>query len=178
MLSKSKMENSKYLFDNLKEHFRKIEDTSNSYSYPFPKGTVVKGILKTIPSHAGAFKGAMDFLVDLGTPILSPFEGEVIKVVDGNDKYGPSEDFAPYLNYITIKHANGEFSQPAHLAKGSALVKEGDHVLEGQQIGVTGNSGWMTEPHLHFFVFKSANVKPGFVGLKVRFKKGNSMGRP
>lgn len=165
------MEDVKDLLTTPKERFRKIEETRNIYSYPFPEGTVVRKTEEEAPSHIGAFKGAVDFIVDLGTPILCPLEGEVVKVVDTNDKFGPTKDFADYLNYITIRHTNGEFSQPAHLAKGSALVKEGDHVATGQQIAITGNSGWMTEPHLHFFVFKGTEESPGFVGLKIRFKK-------
>lgn len=165
------MEVSQGLLASLKERFRKVEETRNEYLYPFPTGTTVRKTEEGTPSHRGAFRGAIDFIVDLGTPILSPLDGEIVKVVDTNDKFGPTKEFADYLNYVTIRHANGEFSQPAHLAKGSALVKEGDHVIAGQQIGITGNSGWMTEPHLHFFVFKSTNKEPGFVGLKIRFKK-------
>lgn len=154
----------------LKERLRKIEETGNTYLYPFPEDTVVRKTEEQSPAHTGAFRGAVDFVVDLGTPIVCPLGGEVVKVVDSNDKFGPTKDFAPHLNYLTIKHANGEFSQLAHLAKGSASVREGDHVVAGQTIGITGNSGWMTEPHLHFFVFKRITEAPGFVGLKIRFR--------
>ena len=165
------MEGARVSLTTLKRHFRRIEETRNMYSYPFPEETVVRKIWEKSPAHVGTFRGAVDFIVDLGTPVLCPLEGKVVKVVDTNDKFGPTEDFADYLNYIIIRHANGEFSQPAHLAKGSALVKEGDRVLAGQQLAVTGNSGWMTEPHLHFFVFKGTNNDSGFIGLKIKFKK-------
>jgi murein DD-endopeptidase MepM/ murein hydrolase activator NlpD len=108
--------------------------------------------------------------VDLGTPVLAALDGQVMKVVDNHDKYGPTEDFKDDLNYITIRHANGEYSQPAHLEKGSALVKVGDSVHTGQQIGITGNSEWMTEPHLHLLIFKLDPNPPGFKGLKIKFK--------
>lgn len=165
------MSSAKELLNTLKEHFRKIEETRNQYHLPFPQETIVRKIEREEPSHRGEFRGAVDFIVDLGTPILCSYDGEVVKIVDTNDKFGPTKDFSDFLNYITIRHENGEFSQPAHLAKGSALVKEGDVVTVGQQLAITGNSGWMTEPHLHFFVFKATNNDPGFVGLKIKFKK-------
>jgi murein DD-endopeptidase MepM/ murein hydrolase activator NlpD len=154
----------------IKDLIRTPEFSSNTYSYPFPAGTEVLGTEKGGRSHTGSFKGAVDFIVPLGTPILSPLDGVIEKVVDSNEKYGPLEEFKDFLNYVTIKHASGEYSQPAHFAKGSALVKPGDIVKSGQQIGTTGNSGWMDKPHLHFFVFKAALNKEGFIGLTPRFK--------
>ncbi len=154
----------------IKEFLRKPDQSINRYLHPFPSQTKIEKIIKDYPSHKGPFKGAIDFIVPLGTPVLAPLEGIVTAVVDTNDKFGPTEDFKDFLNYITIRHSNGEYSQPAHLAKGSVLVKIGDNVKEGQQLAVTGNSGWMTEPHLHFFVFKAAPTKEGFIGLNPRFK--------
>lgn len=148
----------------------KMEKSKNIYSFPFQKEIKVKFIVKENEAHKGPFEGAIDFSVDLGTPVLAPFEGEVVETVDINEKYGSSPKFADYLNYITIKHANNEYSQLAHLAKGSALVKVGDNVKEGQKIAVTGKSGWMTAPHLHMLVFKLAPTKAGFKGLEIRFK--------
>lgn len=154
----------------IKDLFRTPEISSNIYSYPFPTNTKVLGIEKGGKSHSGLYKGAIDFIVPLGTPILAPLDGVIETVVDTNDKYGPSEEFRYYLNYVTIRHANGERSQPAHLARGSAQVKVGDIVKSGQQIGVTGNSGWMDKPHLHFLVYKLTTTEKGFIGLTPRFK--------
>lgn len=154
----------------IRELIRTPELSVNTYNYPYPTETKLSGIEKGGKSHSGPYKGAIDFIVPLGTPILAPLDGIVKVVIDSNDKFGPSEEFKSFLNYITIEHQNGEYSQPAHLAKGSAQVKPGDIVSAGQQIGVTGNSGWMDKPHLHFFIFKSAPTKEGFVGLIPRFK--------
>lgn len=79
--------------------------------------------------------------------------------------------FGKYLNFITISHQNGEYSQLAHIAKGCAKVKVGQIVKTGQKIGVTGLNGWMEEPfleHLHMLVFKLL-PDGGFQGLKIRF---------
>lgn len=154
----------------IRDLLRTPELSKNIYLHPFPADTKVSGIEKGSKSHSGPYKGAIDFIVPSETPILAPLDGIVKVVVDTNDKYGPSERFKDFLNYITIEHSDGEYSQPAHLAKGSSLVKPGDIVKAGQQIGVTGNSGWMHKPHLHFFVFKAALNKDGFIGLNPRFK--------
>lgn len=146
-----------------------MEKSKNKYQKPFLKKTVVLGSSHDSPAHVGPFKGAIDFLVDLGTPTLAPLGGKVVEVVDWNERYGPTEEFVNDVNYITIKHRNNEFSQILHLAKGSSKVKVGDTVRTGQEIAMSGNSGWMTAPHLHMFVFK--NLPGGaFKGLEIQFR--------
>lgn len=152
------------------ELIRGLENSKNIYQYPFPKGTLLKGILENSPAHIGPFKGALDFLIDLGTPILAPAPGTVIEVVDIHNQYGPDERYKDYLNYLTIKHEYGEYSQPAHLAKGSSLVHVGQRVEAGQPLALTGQSGWMSEPHLHLLVFKLVPPPPGFKGLKIKLR--------
>lgn len=53
-----------------------------------------------------------------------------------------------YGYYIVIAHSNGVETWYAHL--NSMEVKVGDVVQPHQRIGVSGNSGWSTGPHLHF----------------------------
>ncbi len=155
----------------LREIFVKTEESKNTYVRPFPSDIKVKRTETGGDSHKGPFKGAEDYLVELGTPILAPLGGRVIEVVDDKEKYGPTEEFKDELNYITIAHSNGEYSQPAHFAKDSITVKVGDLVQTGQQLGISGNSGWMTEPHIHLLVFKLDSSPSGFKGLKIRFKQ-------
>ena len=111
----------------------------------------------------------------VGTPILAPQSGIIIEVVDRYQKWGPSEKYKNYLNYLTILHKNNECSQICHLAKGSARVKVGDKVKKGEILAKTGYSGWMTEPHLHFIVFRQARNKAGFKSLKIRFERKNKI---
>jgi murein DD-endopeptidase MepM/ murein hydrolase activator NlpD len=154
----------------IKDLFRSPELSINTYSYPFPPDTKIAGIEKGGKSHSGPYKGAIDFVTSIGTPILSPLDGVIEMVVDTNDKYGPAEEFKDFLNYVTIKHSNGEYSQPAHFAKGSVKVKVGDIVKTGDLLGESGLSGWMDKPHIHFLVFRSASTKEGFIGLEPKFK--------
>jgi murein DD-endopeptidase MepM/ murein hydrolase activator NlpD len=56
----------------------------------------------------------------------------------------------PKGNYVIIDHGNGEYSFLAHLKKGSMVVAVGDSLKSGQFIGLCGNSGNSSEPHLHY----------------------------
>lgn len=51
-------------------------------------------------------------------------------------------------NYITINHNNGYYTIYAHLSK--SLVSAGQTVTKGQQIGLVGQTGFATCPHLHY----------------------------
>lgn len=148
-----------------------LEETKNIYGLPIPFDTPVNGLVYENPGHQGLFIGAVDIGVELETVVLAPLAGKVIRVRDDSDKYGLTREFAQSGNVIDIEHANGEISELIHLAKDSSLVKVGDEVKEGQEIAKTGLSGWMTAPHLHWFVFKNIPEKPGFKGLKIRLKQ-------
>lgn len=53
-------------------------------------------------------------------------------------------------NFVTLDLGNGKFAFYAHLQPGSLRVSVGDRVKRGQVLGLVGNSGNSTEPHLHF----------------------------
>ncbi|MEW5914957.1 MAG: M23 family metallopeptidase [Gemmatimonadota bacterium] len=53
-------------------------------------------------------------------------------------------------NHVIIDIGGGRYAFYAHLKPGSLRVKKGDRVRKGQTIGLVGNSGNSTEPHLHF----------------------------
>jgi len=67
-------------------------------------------------------------------------------------------------------HANNEISEYAHLKFNGVKVKKGDNVKVGQVIGLSGNTGDSTEPHLHFHVIKLNKTKIGWETLKIKFK--------
>lgn len=151
-----------------------LEFSQGEYRLPFPDDTEVLEIQKDIESHQDPYKGAIDFLVSIGTSVLAAREGTVIAVVDEYDKHGPTKEFAEYLNYVQIVHDDGEVSDYCHLAKGSAQaakIKVGDRVEEAQLLGKVGRSGWMDADHLHFLVSRpDPDSGHGFKGLKPRFK--------
>jgi murein DD-endopeptidase MepM/ murein hydrolase activator NlpD len=64
----------------------------------------------------------------------------------------------PPGNHVFIDLGNDEFALLAHLKKGSIPVSHGDLVNAGDVIGLCGNSGNTSEPHLHFHI----QDQPGF----------------
>lgn len=107
--------------------------------------------------------------------VLSPADGRVILVNDYIMDYKGVEslsidwktlDFRG--NFIVIKHAAKEYSFIAHFKKGSITVKKGDYVKRGQVIGLCGNSGHSTEPHIHFHLQEGKSMWFS-MGLPVKF---------
>jgi murein DD-endopeptidase MepM/ murein hydrolase activator NlpD len=72
---------------------------------------------------------------------------------DGEEVDAPSAeklDPAGLGNHVVIDHGNGEYSILLHMKPGSVLVKKGDRVQQGQEIGAIGFSGDTFVPHLHY----------------------------
>ena len=97
-----------------------------------------------------AMHEGIDFLADLGSPIIAAAGGVV--VFSGlHPQYG-------YM--IDIDHGNDLVTRYAHCSK--LLVREGDIVHRGRKIGEVGSTGRSTGPHLHFEVrFRGAAQNPG-----------------
>jgi murein DD-endopeptidase MepM/ murein hydrolase activator NlpD len=55
-------------------------------------------------------------------------------------------------NHVIIDIGGGRYAFYAHLKPGSLRVRVGDRVTRGQVVGLVGNSGNSTEPHLHFHI--------------------------
>ncbi|MGA5067466.1 LysM peptidoglycan-binding domain-containing M23 family metallopeptidase [Streptomyces exfoliatus] len=83
--------------------------------------------------HTGA-----DFIASSGTTVRAVGAGTVVSA-GWSGAYG---------NEVVIQHADGNYSQYAHLS--SLAVSSGQAVTGGQQIGLSGSTGNSTGPHLHF----------------------------
>src|SRR3954464_14685299 len=117
--------------------------TRNVYLVPLPED-LITWIVKDELLHVGAYKNSIDYAVPIGTPVYAAADGIVDRVRDDSGKYGNDPKYGPDVNYLGLLHANNELSEYLHLKKHSALVKVGDKVKAGQQIAVTGLSGWLT----------------------------------
>jgi murein DD-endopeptidase MepM/ murein hydrolase activator NlpD len=62
----------------------------------------------------------------------------------------PDQPWPVAGNVVVIDHGTGEFSLLAHMQQGSVRVRKGDRVEQGQVIGLLGNSGNSSGPHLHY----------------------------
>ncbi|MFY0592972.1 peptidoglycan DD-metalloendopeptidase family protein [Roseivirga sp.] len=87
-----------------------------------------------------------------GKDIIAPAAGEIVLVVDGIKDNQPGTMNPAYVpgNTVIIKTANDEYLFFAHFKQHSIVVKQGQKVAQGDLLGLTGNSGNSSEPHLHF----------------------------
>ena len=82
-------------------------------------------------------------------PILASASGTVVNAWNDTANGGG--------NSVVIKHSLGWQTGYAHMA--SFSVKKGDKVTQGQQIGIMGNTGESTGPHLHFTMRNNLGVR-------------------
>lgn len=96
---------------------------------------------------------AVDFAAAIGTPVQAARAGVVMQVESDFDRAGLKlERFGGRANLIRILHDDGSMAVYAHLKPEGVLVRVGQQVRAGQQIGLSGNTGFTTGPHLHFAV--------------------------
>jgi hypothetical protein len=99
-------------------------------------------------------------------PVVASLGGTVVEVQDGiPDNTPPETPPIPPIedtvgNHVTVEVAPGRYLLYAHLTPGSLRVREGDRVASGQVLGLIGNSGNSTTPHLHFQVMTTPEFFP------------------
>ena len=112
-----------------------------------PTGTGNTDLLRmpvagTVSSEFGAARASgshngVDIAVPVGTPVVAPMGGEVVRAWDA-DRGGVS---------LKVKYDDGTVAGFAHLSE--QLVKEG-RFEAGAELALTGNTGKSTGPHLHY----------------------------
>lgn len=106
-----------------------------------------------------------------GKRLNAPGDGKIIAVENNIEDNIPGIKNSKQSlgNYIIIDHLNGEFSFMLHLKKNSIIVAVGDNVEKGQEVGLAGNSGYSTGPHLHYHLQTTPSLVTG-VGLPMQFR--------
>jgi len=84
------------------------------------------------------YHGGTDFRAAVGTPFVASNDGKVVMVKDRFYSGGS----------VIIDHGHGIYTCYFHMSKFD--VKEGQQVKRGEVIGLSGNSGRVSGPHLHF----------------------------
>jgi murein DD-endopeptidase MepM/ murein hydrolase activator NlpD len=121
--------------------------TSTSSGYTAPVDNVVLGTAYHTAGSmwASGYHTGQDFIVSTGTKLKAVASGTVVSAGWGG----------AYGNQVVIKLADGKYAQYAHLS--SISVSAGQSVSEGQQIGLSGATGNVTGPHLHFEIRTTPN---------------------
>jgi hypothetical protein len=95
-----------------------------------------------------------------GQPIRAAHGGKVVLVDDtvpdnlGNTP-SPANDPPKKNGQVIVDHGDGRVALYVHVQQGSAKVKVGDTVNAGDVLALVGNSGFTTEPHLHFEILET-----------------------
>lgn len=130
--------NMKVMAQDIKNKYKLIKPTTGQVTCPF-------GNRESDNQDISTFHLGIDIGNAIGTKIVAAMEGKVIEVAK-NSVYG---------NYIKTQK-DDVLIVYAHLNK--ALVKKGEEVEVGKEIGEMGKTGLATGVHLHFEVRKNGIV--------------------
>lgn len=125
------------------------------YGLPFPPGhsyTLIQGYCPENPSWGHYGWLAYDFDLAIGDTIVASREGTVSFV---EQRWPDSDRVCGHENSVYIVHEDGTVLSYLHLTTGGALVRVGDEVKAGQPIGLSGDSGCSSGPHLHIALFEN-----------------------
>ncbi|MGV9292328.1 M23 family metallopeptidase [Streptomyces sp. NPDC003719] len=113
-------------------------DTTSGYTAPVAGAGVGTPYHQSGSMWSSGYHTGTDFVVPTGTSLKAVAAGTVVSAGPGG----------AYGNQVVIKLADGYYAQYAHLS--SISVSAGQSVTVGQQIGLSGATGNVTGPHLHF----------------------------
>ncbi|MFJ4807788.1 M23 family metallopeptidase [Streptomyces longwoodensis] len=112
--------------------------SSSGYTLPVAGATVGTAYHTAGSMWSSGYHTGVDFVVPTGTSLKAVAAGTVVSAGWGG----------AYGNQVVIKLNDGYYAQYAHLSQLS--VSAGQTVTEGQQVGLSGATGNVTGPHLHF----------------------------
>ncbi|MFE2051858.1 M23 family metallopeptidase [Streptomyces sp. NPDC059459] len=114
------------------------QSAGSGFVSPVPSGTLGTPYHQTGSMWSSGYHTGTDFVVPTGTSLKAVGAGTVVSAGWGG----------AYGNQVVIQLADGHYAQYAHLS--SLSVSAGQSVTAGQQVGLSGATGNVTGPHLHF----------------------------
>ncbi|MFM9453218.1 LysM peptidoglycan-binding domain-containing M23 family metallopeptidase [Streptomyces europaeiscabiei] len=137
--------------------------SSSGFSLPIQGATVGTAYKIAGSMWSSGYHTGVDFVAPTGTTLKSVGAGTVVSAGWGG----------AYGNQVVIKLADGYYAQYAHLS--SISVSAGQSVSGGQQIGLSGATGNVTGPHLHFEIRTTPNYGSDIDPLAYLRSKGVSV---
>eukprot|EP00943_MAST-04B_sp_MAST-4B-sp1_P002377 g2377.t1 len=123
------------------------------------KGRCVQGNNCIHGTHKDSLKYAFDFDLDIGTPVVAAKDGVVVACCKKYTQGGVLKVLKARSNFIVLRHGDNTYTRYYHLKYDGVVVNAGDHVVEGEIIGYSGNTGFSTGPHLHFDCVDTCNLE-------------------
>jgi murein DD-endopeptidase MepM/ murein hydrolase activator NlpD len=148
------------------------DDTSYVYALPYEKGKKFRVLQGYFSRFTHKERAALDFKMKRGTKILAARDGIVSRVKEDGVLGGMNRKYRPHGNNIIIQHTDGSRAGYWHLQYNSAFVTVGDTVKKGQEIALSGKTGYTMIPHLHFLVWRSAGGQWQQVPTRFQTSKG------
>lgn len=132
-----------------------------AYRLPYKAGstfTVLQGFHGTF-SHRGSNEYAVDFDCPVATPVLAARPGTVVAANAAAQGSGTTPEFLEYrrTNFVIVLHDDGTLGEYMHLAPSGVRVSIGQRVDRGDELALSGNTGFSSTPHLHFQVMTAAS---------------------
>ncbi|NVB81665.1 MAG: M23 family metallopeptidase [Kofleriaceae bacterium] len=131
------------------------------YRLPYQAGktfTVLQGFHGQF-SHRGSNEYAVDFDCPVATSVLAARPGVVVAANAAAQGSGTTSEFLDYArtNFVLILHDDGTLGEYMHLAPSGVRVSIGQRVERGDELALSGNTGYSSTPHLHFQVMTAGS---------------------
>ncbi len=127
----------------------------SAYSLPWVAGEehrVAQGNNSLAGTHQGQEAYAWDVSMPVGTLVLADRAGVISMTKDDSNVGGFDYFLGTAANYVVINHGDGRQTVYLHLMYHGVLVEPGQHVVQGQPVAFSGDTGFAGGPHLHFAV--------------------------
>ena len=164
----------KDLFDFEQQLKIKVDPSSYSsakagiFGWPLAKIVITQLFGKTVSAqrlYASGTHNGVDFGTPVGTPVKAVLSGTV--TATGNTDLQPG--CYSYGKWVLLKHDNGLSTLYGHFS--AISVSPGDSVSTGDIIGLSGNTGYSTGPHVHLTVFATQGMRVQIYSSSIGCKK-------